>query len=82
MAIGTSHWDSPLLGLGCLSVKLGLGLVPFLGPNSDWNLVPVGSVSPQVGTVWPCPNFAFCLFVTVPIAIGALGFVPTLFGTP
>ena len=46
----------PLLGLG-LELRLGLGLVPFLGPNSYWDNAPVGIVPAQVGIVWLCPNF-------------------------
>ena len=68
MAVGTSHWDSPL-GLGCpnprvapllgLGQSFGLVLVPFLGPNSDSDSSPVGTVPDKVGTVWPCPNLIF-----------------------
>ena len=49
MAVGTRRWEVPLglpVGIGLSQTKvvpfLGLGLVPLVSPNSNWDCVPVG----------------------------------------
>ena len=55
-SLGTASWDWVVPTQG--GAPLGLGLVPFLGPNLGWDNGLLGTVPTQVGTAWPCPNFA------------------------